>query len=176
MRKETRMDDSTEALLCDACRRIPISHLSLDVSERLVGWEEFLKSFIQVPAVAICAGRASSWRAGTGPRRFSRSQGGRPMADFSSLHGAAAGWTARARGNSLTRSRGSYRPSVSGRTEREPIAIRGPSNEAPEVGAVGVDAPERTHAAAFICRFREEDPVALGRELDHRAGQCRDRV
>jgi hypothetical protein len=35
--------DSSEAPLCDACRRIPISHLSLDVSEPLVGWEVFLE-------------------------------------------------------------------------------------------------------------------------------------
>ena len=33
--------DSTE--LCDACRRIPISHLALDVSEPLVGWEAFFE-------------------------------------------------------------------------------------------------------------------------------------
>jgi hypothetical protein len=35
------MDDSTEAPPCDACRRIPISHLARDVSEPLVGWEAF---------------------------------------------------------------------------------------------------------------------------------------
>ena len=35
--------DSTEAPLCDACRRIPISHLSLDVSEPVVGWMEFFE-------------------------------------------------------------------------------------------------------------------------------------
>jgi hypothetical protein len=29
--------------VCDACRRIPISHLSLDVSEPLVGWEAFFE-------------------------------------------------------------------------------------------------------------------------------------
>jgi hypothetical protein len=46
MREETRMEqhDSTEAPLCDACRRIPISHLSLDVSEPLVGWEAFFEA------------------------------------------------------------------------------------------------------------------------------------
>jgi hypothetical protein len=45
MRRENTMEqhDSTEALLCDACRRIPISHLSLDVSEPLVGWEVFFE-------------------------------------------------------------------------------------------------------------------------------------
>ena len=43
MRKENTMEqhDSTEAPLCDACRRIPISHLALDFSEPLVGWEAF---------------------------------------------------------------------------------------------------------------------------------------
>lgn len=35
--------DSTEAPLCDACRRIPISHLSLDVSEPIVGWMAFFE-------------------------------------------------------------------------------------------------------------------------------------
>jgi hypothetical protein len=35
--------DSTEAPLCDACRRIPLSHLSLDVSEPLVGWEAYFE-------------------------------------------------------------------------------------------------------------------------------------
>jgi hypothetical protein len=45
MRKENTMEqhDSTEAPLCDACRRIPLSHLSLDVSEPLVGWEAFFE-------------------------------------------------------------------------------------------------------------------------------------
>lgn len=37
------MDDSTEAPPCDACRRIPISHLARDVSEPLVGWEAFFE-------------------------------------------------------------------------------------------------------------------------------------
>jgi hypothetical protein len=37
MRKENTMGQH-EAPLCDACRRIPISHLALDVSEPLVGW------------------------------------------------------------------------------------------------------------------------------------------
>jgi hypothetical protein len=46
MRKENTMEqhDSTEAPLCDACRRIPISHLALDVSEPLVGWEAFFEA------------------------------------------------------------------------------------------------------------------------------------
>jgi hypothetical protein len=45
MRRENTMDqhDSTEAPLCDACRRIPISHLSLDASEPLVGWSAFFE-------------------------------------------------------------------------------------------------------------------------------------
>jgi hypothetical protein len=43
MRKENAMDDSTEAPICDACRRIPISHLSLDVSEPIVGWSAFFE-------------------------------------------------------------------------------------------------------------------------------------
>jgi hypothetical protein len=33
--------DSTEAPVCDTCRRIPISHLALDVDEPIVGWEPF---------------------------------------------------------------------------------------------------------------------------------------
>jgi hypothetical protein len=37
-------DDSTEAPLCDACRRIPLSHLSLDIPEPLVGWEAFFEA------------------------------------------------------------------------------------------------------------------------------------
>jgi hypothetical protein len=42
MRGEHAMD--TEAPpICDACRRIPISHLSLDVSEPIVGWEKFFE-------------------------------------------------------------------------------------------------------------------------------------
>jgi hypothetical protein len=46
MRKEKTMEqhDSTKAPLCDACRRIPISHLALDVSEPLVGWEAFFEA------------------------------------------------------------------------------------------------------------------------------------
>jgi hypothetical protein len=46
MRKENTMEqhDSTEAPLCDACRRIPISHLALDVSEPLVGWAAFFEA------------------------------------------------------------------------------------------------------------------------------------
>jgi hypothetical protein len=45
MRKENTMEqhDSTEAPVCDACRRIPINHLSLDVSEPVVGWMEFFE-------------------------------------------------------------------------------------------------------------------------------------
>jgi hypothetical protein len=43
MREENTMEqhDSTEAPLCDACRRIPISHLALDVDEPVQGWEPF---------------------------------------------------------------------------------------------------------------------------------------
>jgi hypothetical protein len=45
MRKENSMEqhDSSEAPVCDTCRRIPLSHLSLDVSEPLVGWEAFFE-------------------------------------------------------------------------------------------------------------------------------------
>jgi hypothetical protein len=45
MRKENTMEqhDSAKAPLCDACRRIPISHLSLDVSEPITGWQRFLE-------------------------------------------------------------------------------------------------------------------------------------
>jgi hypothetical protein len=41
MKGEHAMDDSTEAPVCDSCRRIPISHLALDIAEPLVGWEAF---------------------------------------------------------------------------------------------------------------------------------------
>jgi hypothetical protein len=37
MKGEHAMDDSTEAPICDTCRRVPISHLALDVPELLVG-------------------------------------------------------------------------------------------------------------------------------------------
>jgi hypothetical protein len=60
MRRENTMEqrDSTEAPLCDACRRIPISHLSLDVSEPLVGWEAFFEErYIRV--MDDCLGRPS---------------------------------------------------------------------------------------------------------------------
>jgi hypothetical protein len=43
MRKENTMDDSTEAPLCDACRRIPLSHLALDIDEPLVGWQAYFE-------------------------------------------------------------------------------------------------------------------------------------
>jgi hypothetical protein len=45
MRVENTMEqhDSTETPLCNACRRIPISHLALDVPEPLVGWEAFFE-------------------------------------------------------------------------------------------------------------------------------------
>jgi hypothetical protein len=43
MRKENTMDDSTEAPVCDACRRIALSHLNLDVSEPVVGWSAFFE-------------------------------------------------------------------------------------------------------------------------------------
>jgi hypothetical protein len=38
------MNTATEGIetpLCDACRRIPISHLSLDIAEPIEGWLEF---------------------------------------------------------------------------------------------------------------------------------------
>jgi hypothetical protein len=45
MRKENTMElhDSAEAPLCDACRRIPISHLSLDLDEPIEGWLRFFE-------------------------------------------------------------------------------------------------------------------------------------
>src|SRR5215208_2766846 len=49
---------------------------------------------------------------------------------------------------------------------RPPIRPFDPGNESTEVGAVGVDAPERAHAAVHVLRSRKENPVALGRELD----------
>jgi hypothetical protein len=39
--KQERMDGNTEAPLCDAYRQIPLSHLTLDVSEPIVGWTQF---------------------------------------------------------------------------------------------------------------------------------------
>jgi hypothetical protein len=43
MRKENTMEqhDSTEAPLCGCCRRVPLSYLSLDIDEPLVGWTSF---------------------------------------------------------------------------------------------------------------------------------------
>jgi hypothetical protein len=41
MRENTM--EQHEAPLCDACRRIPISHLALDVAEPIVGWEAFFE-------------------------------------------------------------------------------------------------------------------------------------
>jgi hypothetical protein len=40
MRKENTMEqhDSTEAPLCGCCKRVPLSHLSLDVDEPVSGW------------------------------------------------------------------------------------------------------------------------------------------
>jgi hypothetical protein len=74
MRKETRMEqhDSTEARVSDSCRRIPVSHLGLDVPEPITGW---LRLFEE--------------RNRSGLRRPSRTS----QRDFSSLLGAAAGWT-----------------------------------------------------------------------------------
>jgi hypothetical protein len=44
MRKENTMEqhDSTEAPVCAACRTVPVSYLSLDLSEPVLGWERFL--------------------------------------------------------------------------------------------------------------------------------------
>jgi hypothetical protein len=44
MRKENTMEqhDSTEAPICGCCRRVPLSYLSLDLDEPLVGWSAFL--------------------------------------------------------------------------------------------------------------------------------------
>jgi hypothetical protein len=41
MRKENTMDSTEAPPLCGCCRRVPVSHLALDVSEPLVGWEAF---------------------------------------------------------------------------------------------------------------------------------------
>jgi hypothetical protein len=41
MRKENTMDITEAPPLCGCCRRVPVSHLALDVSEPLVGWEAF---------------------------------------------------------------------------------------------------------------------------------------
>jgi len=41
--EQNQATEGTEAPVCDACRRIPISHLSLDVPEPLVGWEAFFE-------------------------------------------------------------------------------------------------------------------------------------
>jgi hypothetical protein len=43
MKGEHAMDDITEAPICDACRRIPLSHLALDIDEPLVGWQAYLE-------------------------------------------------------------------------------------------------------------------------------------
>jgi hypothetical protein len=43
MRKESTMEDSTEAPLCDACRRIPLSHLALDIDEPVAGWQVYFE-------------------------------------------------------------------------------------------------------------------------------------
>jgi len=39
----TEHQENTKAPLCDACRRIPVSHLALDVAEPLEGWLEFFR-------------------------------------------------------------------------------------------------------------------------------------
>jgi hypothetical protein len=36
-------DGNTEAPLCDGCRRIPITHLALDIDEPIEGWESFFE-------------------------------------------------------------------------------------------------------------------------------------
>ena len=43
MRKENTMDSTEAPPLCGCCRRVPVSHLALDVSEPLVGWEAFFE-------------------------------------------------------------------------------------------------------------------------------------
>jgi hypothetical protein len=35
--------DSTEAPVCDSCRRIPLCYLSLDLDEPLVGWQAYFE-------------------------------------------------------------------------------------------------------------------------------------
>jgi hypothetical protein len=75
--------------------------------------------------------------------------------------------SASAHGPPIYRLCGSRRPSVSGsRTLRPPIRPFDLGNESMEVGPIGVDAPERTHATVQVFRSREEDLIALGRELD----------
>jgi hypothetical protein len=41
MKGEHAMDDSTEAPVCGCCRRIPVSHLNLDLDEPVSGWLSF---------------------------------------------------------------------------------------------------------------------------------------
>jgi hypothetical protein len=42
MKGEHAMDNSTEAPICGCCRRVPVSHLSLDLDEPVSGWMQFL--------------------------------------------------------------------------------------------------------------------------------------
>jgi hypothetical protein len=42
--EQNRATECPEAPLCDACRRIPISHLALDVLEPLGGWASFFEA------------------------------------------------------------------------------------------------------------------------------------
>jgi hypothetical protein len=59
MRKENTMEEhSTEAPLCDACRTIPVAHLSMDVPEPIEGWESFFAER-NIPVVDDDLGRAS---------------------------------------------------------------------------------------------------------------------
>jgi hypothetical protein len=45
-REENTMEqhDSTEAPLCSMCRRVPVSHLNLDVAEPVEGWASYFES------------------------------------------------------------------------------------------------------------------------------------
>jgi hypothetical protein len=108
MRKENAMDDSTEAPICDTCRRVPLSYLALDVDEPLVGWEAYFEErYITVMDDSI--GRRSVSRhvlgdltaekrereARLAEEAAEKAAALRQPVDFSSLLGAAAGWTAR---------------------------------------------------------------------------------
>jgi hypothetical protein len=60
MRKENTMEqhDSTEGPLCDACRRVPVSHLNLDVAEPVTGWSAYFEQK-GIMVLADAAGRPS---------------------------------------------------------------------------------------------------------------------
>jgi hypothetical protein len=41
--EQNQATEGPEAPVCDACRRIPVSHLSLDVQEPITGWLRFFE-------------------------------------------------------------------------------------------------------------------------------------